>query len=479
MIYVERQKFCNFNYMSTQKKKNSKNGKKESPPVYFMDLEVEGVKCFKAKQILDLSDGSGKPARWTVILGDNGTGKTTLLQCLIDLFPTKNFNVNENENENVLVPIGIAKIRIASLKLKHNLITGIYNESSTIGCSYFSIGNFEDNELIKGHGFKVYEKPTEKDDIIQVKTINDDRVENLLIYPYSASRKSGLKNGFTSSYTDLDFFVKSFFKDNFELINAEEWLLQAKFASQNAKSGLKIKLEKKYKEVKDILKKLLPDVSDFRVKPITESQTEAIIQAKTFYGWVDMKNLSLGYQTLIAWMVDLAARLFERYPDSKNPLAEPAVVLVDEIDLHLHPKWQRTLINHLTNIFSQTQFIVTAHSPLIVQSAEDANIVLLKREGDRVKIYNNKDENVIKGWRVDQVLTSDLFGLESTYPQKYDAYLKRREELLNKKKLTKKNEKELEEIGKKLDELDVSLGEKNNDALEALQKAAAVLKSNR
>ncbi|HFC00893.1 MAG TPA: ATPase, partial [Phaeodactylibacter sp.] len=211
----------------------------------------------------------------------------------------------------------------------------------------------------------------------------------------------------------------------------------------------------------------------------TENQTKAIIQAKTPYGWVDMKDLSLGYQTLIAWMVDLAARLFDRYPDSKNPLAEPAIVLVDEIDLHLHPKWQRNLISHLTTIFSQTQFIVTAHSPLIVQSAEDANIVLLKREGDHVKIYNNKDEEVIQGWRIDQVLTSDLFGLESTRPPKYDKYLIRKKEILNKKRITKKDEKELEEIGRKLDEMNIVVGEQHHDALEALQKAAAVLKSNR
>ena len=86
-------------------------------------------------------------------------------------------------------------------------------------------------------------------------------------------------------------------------------------------------------------------------------------------------------------MVDLAHRLFERYSDCDNPLEQPAIVLVDEIDLHLPPKWQRTIINDLTNIFKQTQFVVTAHSPLIVQSApKETNIVLLKRQGDQVVI---------------------------------------------------------------------------------------------
>nr|WP_239015299.1 AAA family ATPase [Archangium violaceum] len=151
-----------------------------------------------------------------------------------------------------------------------------------------------------------------------------------------------------------------------------------------------------------------------------------------------MRNLSLGYRTLIAWMVDLASRLFERYPESPNPLAEPAVVLVDEIDLHLHPTWQRQLIGYLTERFPNTQFIVTAHSPLVVQSATDANIVVLKREGDHVVIDN--DVESIRGWRVDQLLTSDLFGLETARPPQLEDFLKARTALLSKPRLTKKDE---------------------------------------
>ena len=82
--------------------------------------------------------------------------------------------------------------------------------------------------------------------------------------------------------------------------------------------------------------------------------------------------------------------------------------------MHLHPKWQRDLIGFLTERFPNTQFIVTAHSPLIVQAATDANIALLKREGDHVVIENHPE--TIRGWRIDQVLTSNLFGLETARP---------------------------------------------------------------
>uniref|UniRef100_A0ACD5GXQ3 AAA family ATPase n=1 Tax=Desertifilum tharense IPPAS B-1220 TaxID=1781255 RepID=A0ACD5GXQ3_9CYAN len=63
-------------------RRNPANSANERSPVYFLSLEVEGVLCFKDRQVLDLSDGNGRPAQWTVILGDNGVGKTTLLRCL-------------------------------------------------------------------------------------------------------------------------------------------------------------------------------------------------------------------------------------------------------------------------------------------------------------------------------------------------------------------------------------------------------------
>src|SRR3954454_5003192 len=50
---------------------------------YFLSVEVENVRCFSQRQVLDLSDGQGRPARWTILLGENGTGKTTVLQLLV------------------------------------------------------------------------------------------------------------------------------------------------------------------------------------------------------------------------------------------------------------------------------------------------------------------------------------------------------------------------------------------------------------
>ncbi len=222
---------------------------------------------------------------------------------------------------------------------------------------------------------------------------------------------------------------------------------------------------------------LLPDVTDIRFVRPTSSTSKAGIEVRTPYGWVTIQDLSLGYRALIAWVVDLAYRLFERYPDSPNPLAEPAIVLVDEIDLHLHPRWQRTIMAYLTERFPNTQFIVTAHSPLIVQAAADANIVLLRREGDHVVIDN--DVEAIRGWRIDQVLTSDLFGLETARPPEYDEAMAERNRILGKSRLTKKDEQRLRELDAQIGDLPTGETPQDMEAMDVIRRAAEVLKRER
>ena len=106
------------------------------------------------------------------------------------------------------------------------------------------------------------------------------------------------------------------------------------------------------------------------------------------------------------------------------------------------------MIGFLTERFPNTQFIVTSHSPLIVQAAAGANLAVLKREGDHVVIDN--DPETIRGWRIDQVVTSGLFGLETARPPDEEKLLLRRKEILAKSRLTKADQRKLEEINDEL-----------------------------
>lgn len=97
----------------------------------------------------------------------------------------------------------------------------------------------------------------------------------------------------------------------------------------------------------------------------------------------DLSQLSDGYRTTLALVADLACRMARANPTSDaspNPLAVDAVVLIDEIELHLHPGWQQTVLADLRRVFPRTQFIVTTHSPQVLTTVEPQCIRIIDWE---------------------------------------------------------------------------------------------------
>jgi predicted ATP-binding protein involved in virulence len=289
-------------------------------------------------------------------------------------------------------------------------------------------------------------------------------------FGYGANRSTSIN----SLAGDKSKNSETLFDEDAKLINAEEWLLQLDYAASK-ESDIKPYAEKRREQVKSILIELLPDIDEIKFSSPTKENLSSTVLFHTPYGWVTIHQLSLGYKTMVAWVVDLAARMFDRYPDSDNPLAEPAVVLVDEIDLHLHPKWQRNIFDYLNKLFPNTQFIVTAHSPLVVQSApKDANIVLLRREGDHVVIDQQIES--VNAWRLDQILTSELFGIESARGPEISKLLEERNILAQKNKLTEAEQKRLDELNEKAHDLPTAENKLDREAMEIIRKAADLIK---
>jgi len=86
---------------------------------------------------------------------------------------------------------------------------------------------------------------------------------------------------------------------------------------------------------------------------------------------LDIMQLSDGYKTLLSLVIDLAIRMALANPEAEKPLESGAVVLIDEVDLHLHPEWQRRVVGDLLRTFPKTQFLLTTHSPFIIESVNN------------------------------------------------------------------------------------------------------------
>jgi hypothetical protein len=170
-------------------------------------------------------------------------------------------------------------------------------------------------------------------------------------------------------------------------------------------------------------------------------------------GPVPIETLSQGTESLIGWTGILLRRLYEMYgDDDENFRDKYALVLMDELDAHMHPAWQQTLVTKLKRIFRNVQFIATTHSPLIVIGAAPEEVYRLRRgEDDPNRITFDKPRLDLRRWRADQVLTSPLFGLPSTIAPEIDRAAKRYTELSARDELSDAEEEELKKHAEMLD----------------------------
>ena len=129
--------------------------------------------------------------------------------------------------------------------------------------------------------------------------------------------------------------------------------------------------------------------------------------------------LSDGYKAFVSWVGDLIGHLCTVAPENVPLDGLSGIVLIDEIDLHLHPAWQRTIVPTLAAAFPKIQFVMTTHSPLIANTVRKENIFVTETADDGTATIKQIMENV-HGRGADQLLLSSYFGLQSTLPPSLD-----------------------------------------------------------
>ena len=129
---------------------------------------------------------------------------------------------------------------------------------------------------------------------------------------------------------------------------------------------------------------MLDGVSDPRVEvdPLRFSVSVESKEGST--ATLELDQLSGGQRAVLALAADLAWRMAQGNPHLGDPLGSEAVVLIDEIELHLHPSWQQRILNDLRRTFPNAQFIVSTHSPQVLTTVEPEHVVELAREDGRI-----------------------------------------------------------------------------------------------
>lgn len=433
--------------------------------LYLKKIAIENVKCFGSKQHIDFTGDDGKISQWTVILGDNGTGKTSILKSIVSLLPSPQSFLDKRSHLDTEYDLSINNGWRNAWSLKRN-----DEKESKISLT------ISETEIPFDH--QEHYPEMDLSFTMNHKGINTDnsgltlsKFDTILFSPvycfaYGANRKMAEKSLSDDNFRNTS---ETLFREDALLPNSSEYFLRLDYETAKSRKG-----SEELKRVKKLLLKVLPSgVKDIKVEKVERLRRE--VQVKTDFGWVNLNELSLGYKTTIAWLMDFATKMIYYHENSNTPFDEPAILIIDEIDLHMHPAWQREIIENLTKIFTKTQFIVSAHSPLIAQAALSSNLVLLKRVGDHIKVENTPD--VIRSWRIDQVLTSDLFGLKGSRPKEIEKKIQERRTLLKKENLNENQINELQKLNAEIDRMPIGETKAEIDAMEILKDFAAKLEA--
>lgn len=246
---------------------------------------------------------------------------------------------------------------------------------------------------------------------------NNDETFELPVFIYYGTGRGVFdipqrKKGFGSEFSRFDAFKGALeSRNNFKRFVEYFYFLEAQESKlQKEHRSFDIELPE-LKAIRGAMQRLMPEFSNPRgVYPagiMVDWQTEAGSKP------LRIEQLSDGYRTTLAMVMDIASRMAEANPDMTDPLATNGIVLIDEVDLHLHPGWQQHILTDLMRTFPQIQFIVSTHSAQVVTSVKPQCLRVIEWQGDQPELTPVRFS---EGAEAQQVLL-DVLGVEYLRPQ--------------------------------------------------------------
>ncbi|UAA37736.1 AAA family ATPase [Paraneptunicella aestuarii] len=172
--------------------------------------------------------------------------------------------------------------------------------------------------------------------------------------------------------------------------------------------------------VRTAISNFMPGFSDLKVRRKPRLHMSIEKNGKR----LNVAQMSQGEKSLLALVGDIARRLAMMNPGLKNPLLGDGIVLIDEVDMHLHPTWQRKIIQRLTDTFPNIQFILSTHSPLVISDVKDVLVYSLEdHEAKPLPSFYGKDANEvlleamdtsIRNEKVDELLNDLLDAIQDS-----------------------------------------------------------------
>jgi len=423
--------------------------------MYLKRITIKNIKCFAH---LEIDFMSGTNARlWTSVLGQNGLGKSTLLQAISvalagpgamrELLPVPEGWVRNG------CPYGEIEAELLWTEGDAQTPRWPKNKKTPYIARYIVTG--DNPELL----------PQPFNNQLTVPTIVDwpgeltGKDREIISKDMSRLKQTAYAEGkigwFSCGYgpfrrlsgggQEADRILYSerksarfitLFREDAALTNATDWLMSLYNKGRDGDTAS----ERILGQVKNAFRKnLLPRPAELLVN--SSSVQLQIEQEKP----LQFRDLSDGYRSMLAVSIDILRWMSKSFPDSPNIMENPGVVLIDELDAHAHPAWQREIGHWLKQKFPQLQFIIATHSPFLAQVADEPGGYIILEETEAGIDVRRSTESV-GNWRADQILT-ELFDLPTTRSPQVEERLQRLQALMQRQqRLSDAERQEFEQL---------------------------------
>ncbi len=374
-----------------------------TPPSLISIDALTNLRLFRETPVVASPFPKPMPDRgqWIVLLGENGVGKTTLLRGLA---------------------LALVAPEVGSKQL-HSRLPLVRNGGPASIAFTLSTGTF------RAAVNRVDGGATET-----VTLVGDAPSERPWVVGYGVRRGGALGEEGRVVDWATEGNLHTLFERQPALAVAQDWLLKLDRRVQRERvqgSGIGGVLSSPagdlWSAVVAALKRAL-EVSD-----LTAGDDDVVYVEHRDFGRVRMESLSDGYLVTAGWIIDLIARWVRQREVDGDVLSGDilgqmtGLVLIDEIDLHLHPRWQMRVIDDVRRIFPRLSFVVTTHNPLTLQGARPGEVFIMSR-GDEGRI-NLAQRDIQPGYDIDRVLL-EQFGIEHTFDRETREWLREHRQIM-------------------------------------------------
>jgi uncharacterized protein (TIGR02646 family) len=333
--------------------------------VWIEEIEIVNFGCFHELELRFSAPGEGYEP-WIVVLGANGSGKSTILRaialalCSEDARRRLAPDASKYVNRDTRASRGHVRIRFnQGDELRLEASRGSHHFTVTGGRPEFALAGYGSTRLLPRH------------------------------------TTGPLATG--PQLTNL-------FDPWASLANAEPWLADPRQVPPDD-----------FKVLASSLKTLMSVTNE-----IALSRRSGKLRARMFDTIFDLDELSDGYQSILALSLDLSLAFGGERGQGFSTENFEGMVLIDELEVHLHPEWKMGVVSDLRSVFPHLQFVATTHDPLCLRGLQPGELHLLERRGDTI---THQQIDVPPGLDADEILTGSWFGLDTTLDPKVQADL--------------------------------------------------------